>query len=322
MVCLLWNYGIWLFLFLEMFLVFQIEQGDLLKTLWNIINLKGESMWWKTLMLFPQTSSLRIKKLCCMRLRTTKQWSRWFSRKKSHNETCFQDSQSCSCLVVRSNQPRHQNPNQVHRHQKPTRWHSNQRTFHTWWVESFVVLLQKSHFSSTVCSDTMAKRSQLGSGEERITTKSTPKMNLNARTPSFSSSTSVSPVKKHYGSQDPWKSVAGEDRSGRPDEGTDLCEASDHYFHEQFMERFSSTNYSKLDDDRAWSSQEWKTETTTHERSGRPDKTSWRLVRKVRPDHEEILLDGTSQSVRNGETLLDRSGRLDNLQDAQWGLVM
>ena len=33
--------------------------------------------------------------------------------------------------------------------------------------------------------------------------------------------------------------------------------------------------------------------------------------KKVRPDHEEILLDGTAQSVRYGETLRDRSGRLD-----------
>ena len=82
-----------------------------------------------------------------------------------------------------------------------------------------------------------------------------PMMPLIARTPSFvSSSTSVSPVKRHYGSQDPWKLVAGEDRSGRPDKGTDLFETSDHHFHEQFMESFSSTNYSKLDDDRAWSS--------------------------------------------------------------------
>ena len=69
------------------------------------------------------------------------------------------------------------------------------------------------------------------------------------------------------------------------------------------MKSFSSTNYSKLDYDRAWSSREWKAETTTHDRSGRPDETSWRMVRKVRPDHEEILLDGTAQSVRYGETL-------------------
>ena len=84
------------------------------------------------------------------------------------------------------------------------------------------------------------------------------------------------------------------------------------------MESFSSTSYSKLDDDLAWSSQEWKTETTTYDRSGRSDKTSWRMVRKVRPDHE-ILLDGTAQSVRNGETLRDRSGRLwQDLKISSW----
>ena len=44
-----------------------------------------------------------------------------------------------------------------------------------------------------------------------------------------------------------------------------------------------------------WSSQEWKAEATTHDRSGQPDKTSWRMVQQVRLDHEEILLDGTAQ---------------------------
>ena len=102
-------------------------------------------------------------------------------------------------------------------------------------------------------------------------------------------------------------------RDRRPDKGTDIFEAFDHHYHEQFMESFSSASYSKLDDDRAWFSQEWRTETTTYDRSGRPDKTSWRMVRKVRTGHEEILLDGVAQSVRNEETPRDRSGRLDNI---------
>ena len=179
-------------------------------------------------------------------------------------------------------------------------------------------LFNISHFSSTVCSAAMAKRSQQESGEERVAAKSRPMMNLIARTPSFvSSSTSSSLGKKHYGNQDPWKSVTGEDRSGQPGKETNLFEASDHYYHEQFMESFSSTNYSKLDDDRAWSSQEWKTEATTYDRSGRPDKTSWRMVRQVRPDHEEILLDGTAQSVRNEEALRDRAGRLDDINSQE-----
>ena len=55
-------------------------------------------------------------------------------------------------------------------------------------------LFNISHFNSTVCSDTMAKRSQQDSGEERVTAKSRPMINLVARTPSLvSSSTSVSP---------------------------------------------------------------------------------------------------------------------------------
>ena len=118
-------------------------------------------------------------------------------------------------------------------------------------------LFNISNFSSTVCSDTMAKRSQQDSGEERVTAKSRPMMNLIARAPSqVSSSTSVSPGKRSYGSQDPWRSIAGEDRPGRPGKETEIFEASDHYYHEQFMESFSSTDYSKLDNDRVWSSHE------------------------------------------------------------------
>ena len=169
----------------------------------------------------------------------------------------------------------------------------------------------------------MAKRAQQESGEERVTAKSRPMMNLTARTPSFvSSSTSVSPVKRSYGSQDPWSSVAQkEERSGRLGVGLDQLKASDHCYREQFMESFSSASYSKWDDDRVWSSQEWKTDIETYERSGRPDKISWRMIRKVRLgfSHEEIRLDGTAQSVRNEETPRDRSVRPDiDSQEKAW----
>ena len=169
----------------------------------------------------------------------------------------------------------------------------------------------------------MAKRSQHDSGEERVTAKSRPMMNLIARAPSHvSSSTSVSPGKKSYGSQDPWSSIAKkEERSGWPDIGIDRLKASDHCYHEQFMESFSSSSYAKWDDDRAWSSQEWKTDIETYERSGQPDENSWRMIRKVRPgfSHEEILLDGTAHSVRSEEILRDRSGRPDiDSQEKAW----
>ena len=64
----------------------------------------------------------------------------------------------------------------------------------------------------------MAKQSQQDSGEERVTAKSKPMMNLIARTPSVvSSSTTSSPGKRYYGKQDPWKSVVADDRPGQPD---------------------------------------------------------------------------------------------------------
>ena len=102
-------------------------------------------------------------------------------------------------------------------------------------------------------------------------------MSLIARIPSHvSSSTSISRVKRSYGSQDPWSSTAKkEERSGRPDIGIDRLKASDYYCHEQLMENFSSANYSKWDDDSAWSSQEWEIDTEMCERSVRPDVTSW-----------------------------------------------
>ena len=158
-------------------------------------------------------------------------------------------------------------------------------------------LFDISHFSSTVCSAALAKLSQQDSGEERVTAKSKPMMNLTARTPS-----SVSPVKRYYGKQDPWKSVVAENRSGQPDRET---------------ESFSSTDYSRLDYDRAWSSQEWKTEVTTHDRSRQPDKAFWRMVQQVRPHHEATLLDGTAHSVRYGEPVRDRSGQPDNVNSQE-----
>ena len=120
----------------------------------------------------------------------------------------------------------------------------------------------------------MAKRIQQESGEERVTAKSRPMMNLTARMPSVvSSSTSPSPGKTWYGKQDPWKSVVADDRSGQPD-------------------RLSPAGYSKSDYDRSLSSQEWNIEVTAHDRSGKPDETSWNAVQQVRPHHEDALLDG------------------------------
>ena len=64
----------------------------------------------------------------------------------------------------------------------------------------------------------MVKRAQQGSGRERVTAKSRTMMNLTARMPSvMSSSTSSNPGRTSYGYQDPGKSVAGDDRSEKPE---------------------------------------------------------------------------------------------------------
>ena len=74
------------------------------------------------------------------------------------------------------------------------------------------------HFSSTVCSEGMARRTQQDSGEERVTAKSRPMMSLIAGAPStMSSSASKSLGKKSYGSQSPWSAKdEKDDRTGQP----------------------------------------------------------------------------------------------------------
>ena len=120
-------------------------------------------------------------------------------------------------------------------------------------------------------------------------------MNLTARMLStVSSSTSSIPGKTWYGYQDPGKSVVEDDRSGKPD-------------------RLSPAGYSKMDYGRSWSSQEWKSEVTAHDRSGKLDKTSWSMVQQVRLHHGDALLDGNAQSVRYGEITHDGSGQSDSV---------
>ena len=119
-------------------------------------------------------------------------------------------------------------------------------------------------------------------------------MNLTARMPSVvSSSTSSSPVKTWYGYPDPSKSVVVDDRSGQPD-------------------RLYPRGYSKWDYDRSWSAQEWKSKVAAHDRSGKPDKTSWNAVQQFCPHHGDALLEVNAHSVRYGEIIHDESGQLDS----------
>ena len=141
----------------------------------------------------------------------------------------------------------------------------------------------------------MAKRAQQESGEERVSAKSRPMMNLTARTPSFvSSSASSNPGRTSYGHQDPGKSVASDDRSGKP-------------------EKPSPPGYSKVDYGRSWSSQEWKSRAAEHDRSWKPEKTSWDMMQQVVRHRKETLLDGNAHSVRYGKMIHDGSGKLDTV---------
>ena len=84
--------------------------------------------------------------------------------------------------------------------------------------KQMLCLFNISHFSPTVCSASMAKRSQQDSGEERVTAKSRPLMSFIARVPShFPSSASESPGRRSYGNQNPWSAKA--EREDRPRSG-------------------------------------------------------------------------------------------------------
>ena len=67
-----------------------------------------------------------------------------------------------------------------------------------------------------------------------------------------------------------------------------------------------------MDYGRSWSSQEWKSEAAAHDRSGKPDETSWNAMQQVRPHHGDALLDGNAHSVRYGEMIHDESGQPDS----------
>ena len=114
-----------------------------------------------------------------------------------------------------------------------------------------------SHFSSTKCLEVMSKRTQEDAGEERLTAKSKPMMNLvsrcSERTPDILASTaSDRPVKTRHESQLPLSSWNEQhQRTGRPVMGA------------------SSSDYSEWNIDDKWSSQEWKSDELMEVRTGR-----------------------------------------------------
>ena len=119
-------------------------------------------------------------------------------------------------------------------------------------------LFNISHFSSTDCSEVMAKRIQQESGEERVTAKSKPIMNLvsrrSERIPDVLPSTaSEISGKTRHESQFPLRSRTEQHhRTGRP------------------VEYAYSSSYSEWNVDKTWSFQEWKSDELMEVRTGRP----------------------------------------------------
>ena len=129
-------------------------------------------------------------------------------------------------------------------------------------------LFNISLFSSAECSEVMSKRTQIESGEERVTAKSRPMMNLIARSSekapaALSSTASESPVKTRSESQTPLSpQVEKYDRTGRP---VACSQRAD-----QLVVCAHSSSYSEWNVDKTWSSQEWKSDKLMDDRTERP----------------------------------------------------
>ena len=117
-------------------------------------------------------------------------------------------------------------------------------------------LFNISHYSSSVCSEAMAKRVQQDSGEGRVTAKSKLMMNLvsrcSERNPDVLASTASQSPGTKYESQLPLGSWTEQHlRTGRP--------VKDAY----------SSSYSEWNAVKNWSSQEWKSDELMEVRTGR-----------------------------------------------------
>ena len=216
-------------------------------------------MIWKMLILLPQTCILLVRKLCCISLKTTKQWSRWSWREEALQWDMFPEPTELlliGCSIESIWTTKIQIKFIDTKNQLADMLTKGNFTRDEW--NHLLYLFNISHFSSTNCSEVMLKRTQKDSGKERVTAKSKPMMNLvswySERTPDVLASTaSQRPGKTRYESQLPlsyWNEQ--QSRTGRP-----VLDAS-------------SSNYSEWNADEKWSSQEWKSGEMLEARPGRP----------------------------------------------------
>ena len=151
-------------------------------------------------------------------------------------------------------------------------------------------LFNISHFRSAECSEVMSTRTQKDSGEERVTAKSKPMMNLvsrcSERTPvALSSIASESSVKTRHESQTPLSpQIEKHDRTVRPV----VCA--------------HSSSYSKWNVDKTWSSQEWQSDDLM-------DGRTWRSVVCSQHTDQFIIENDETNSYAEEESDLSLGSR-------------
>ena len=195
-------------------------------------------------------------------------------------------------------------------------------------------LFNISHFSSAKCSEVMS-RTQKDSGEERVTAKSKPMMSLIARAPStLLSSASESRRRKSFESQSRWIAKSEEyDRTATPFVGRDKSRARAPP--QAICLKLVLSTFTRMDDDKAWSSQEWKSDELMDDRMATPvpitflswnDRTRTPVVcpqRGARPPQFIIGDDETESELSLGSrSFLDRVNDKvrKNRSDLRWML--
>ena len=130
-------------------------------------------MIWTMLILFPQTSTLLTRKLCCISLKTTKQWSRGSLKEEVPQWDMFPEPTELlliGCSIE-----------SIWTHQKPTRRQLTKGNFTCDEWHHLLCLFNNSHFRSINSLEAMSKRTQEDASEGRVTAKSQPMMNLVSR---------------------------------------------------------------------------------------------------------------------------------------------
>ena len=163
-----------------------------------------------------------------------------------------------------------------------------------------------SHFSSTACSEVVSKRTQKDSGEERVTAKSKPMMNLvsrcSERIPDVLPSTaSGSPGKTRHENQSPLSP-----------------QTEQHYRTVRPVVYAYSSSCSEWNVDKTWSSQEWKSDELMEDRTVRPVVTAQHTDRFiVENDKMNSYIEAESEMSLESRSFLHRVNDQSSAKEAE-----